>query len=127
MTDFAALVAVMDWYDEAACKGKPTDMWFPDRGDDVRPAKAICNGCPVQVECLDYALTNGIKHGIWGGAPERARRKMRRELGLADPPESNEAAHGTRVQYAQGCRCSACSRANADYQRRWRERRGAAS
>ena len=33
--------------------------------------------CPVRQPCLDYAITNRITHGIWGGLTERERRALR--------------------------------------------------
>ena len=37
-------------------------------------AKRVCEGCPVQERCLEYALRNRIDHGVWGGCSERQRR-----------------------------------------------------
>jgi WhiB family redox-sensing transcriptional regulator len=37
----------------------------------------------VRVECLEYALANGEKFGIWGGLSERERRRLRRQRALA--------------------------------------------
>lgn len=57
--------------------GKVT--FFPERGENVRPAKKICAGCPVRAECLEYAMSCGIPtHGVWGGYSEKDRRRMRR-------------------------------------------------
>lgn len=67
-----------DWRDRAACRGEDTDLFFPDRGQDTKAAKEICGRCPVRLDCLRYALAEGIKHGVWGGASERARRRMRK-------------------------------------------------
>ena len=42
-------------------------------------AVAICASCPVRTQCLEYALRNSIKHGIWGGLnPEERTRECRR-------------------------------------------------
>jgi WhiB family transcriptional regulator, redox-sensing transcriptional regulator len=54
-------------------------IFFPERGEDERPAKRICGTCPVKGFCLEYALAAGEKHGIWGGTSERQRRNLRRE------------------------------------------------
>lgn len=45
------------------------DAFFPVNDmDGVRSARAVCAGCPVAVECLEYALSQGdMCHGIWGG------------------------------------------------------------
>jgi WhiB family redox-sensing transcriptional regulator len=37
----------------------------------------------VRDECLEYALVNGEKFGIWGGMSERERRRIRRARALA--------------------------------------------
>ena len=67
------------WQAYGNCLGVDPDLFFPDRGQSTREGKEVCRGCVVRVECLEYALTNGEKHGIWGGASERERRRMRRE------------------------------------------------
>ncbi len=48
--------------------------FFPARGESVRDAKAVCAGCPVRSECLDFALRLKVAHGVWGGLSERERR-----------------------------------------------------
>jgi WhiB family redox-sensing transcriptional regulator len=37
----------------------------------------------VREDCLEYALANGEKFGIWGGLSERERRRIRRSRALA--------------------------------------------
>lgn len=73
------------WARRAACRDHPNpDLWFPTTADgepghsDPRPALAICDGCPVRIDCLEYALGNGEKFGIWGGTGERQRGRIRR-------------------------------------------------
>jgi WhiB family redox-sensing transcriptional regulator len=68
-----------DWYEHAECRGAPQDTFFPGQGEDTKPAIAICNVCPVAVECLAWALDHGEKYGIWGGTSERERRHMRKD------------------------------------------------
>lgn len=68
----------LDWMADAECVGVDPDLFFPVRGGDTASAKAICHDCPVRVECLDYAVTEGIKHGVFGGKSERERRHLRR-------------------------------------------------
>jgi len=36
----------------------------------------------VREDCLEYALLNGEKFGIWGGMSERERRRIRRQRAL---------------------------------------------
>ncbi|MBI2051355.1 WhiB family transcriptional regulator [Candidatus Roizmanbacteria bacterium] len=60
------------------CVGVDPEIFFPNSGDEVSQAKAICAECYVKVECLEYALKNNEKFGIWGGLTERERRRIRR-------------------------------------------------
>jgi len=71
------------WQEEANCLGVDPDLFFPERGASTREAKAVCAGCEVRVDCLEYALANGEKFGIWGGLSERERRRLRRQRALA--------------------------------------------
>ena len=67
------------WTEEANCKGADADLFFPERGASTRTAKAICRACTVQDECLEYAVENSEKFGIWGGLSERERRRVKRQ------------------------------------------------
>jgi WhiB family redox-sensing transcriptional regulator len=68
-----------EWMRSARCKAAPVNLFFPERGDDVRPAKLICAGCPVLVECRAYALAAGADlQGVWGGLSAKERRESRR-------------------------------------------------
>lgn len=86
----------LDWKAQGACLGADADLWFPGRGknQDAKEAKAVCLKCPVRQECLDYAIANVEKHGVWGGKSERERRKIRlarnTHLRLADRPATVE-------------------------------------
>jgi len=71
------------WQDEANCLGVDPDLFFPERGASTREAKEICRGCVVRIDCLEYALVNGEKFGIWGGLSERERRRIRRQRAQA--------------------------------------------
>jgi len=64
------------WQDAAACGGADTDLFFPERGADPRPAQAVCATCPVAQQCLGHALTVGEDFGIWGGKTARDRRSI---------------------------------------------------
>ena len=56
-----------DWALRAACRGKPTSMFFPGRGKRPDPdAYATCDTCPVISQCDETARLNGYS-GIWGG------------------------------------------------------------
>lgn len=64
------------WMRWAACKGEDADLFFPDRGQSLAPAREFCDRCPVQNTCLEYALTHKLKHGVWGGHSEASRRQI---------------------------------------------------
>src|SRR6202163_3833026 len=66
------------WQARANCMGVDPDLFFPERGASTREAKEVCRGCVAREDCLEYALDNGEKFGIWGGMSERERRRLRR-------------------------------------------------
>jgi WhiB family redox-sensing transcriptional regulator len=70
------------WQTQANCMGVDPDLFFPERGASTREAKEVCKGCVVRNDCLEYALANGEKFGIWGGMSERERRRLRRARAL---------------------------------------------
>lgn len=74
--------ALPDWKSKANCMGVDPDLFFPERGMSTREAKEVCKGCVVREDCLEYALANGEKFGIWGGLSERERRRIRRARAL---------------------------------------------
>ena len=71
------------WQDYANCLGVDPDLFFPERGASTKEAKEVCRGCVVREECLEYALQNSEKFGIWGGMSERERRRIRRARAIA--------------------------------------------
>jgi len=79
-----------DWYDYAKCKGVDPDLFFTKRGASTREAKETCAGCMVSYDCLEFALENREKFGIWGGTSERERRRIRRRRAVAARSTSNQ-------------------------------------
>jgi WhiB family transcriptional regulator, redox-sensing transcriptional regulator len=70
------------WWDLAACQRVDPELFFPV--SQVGPAqlqearaKAVCAGCAVRENCLDYAMETHQVHGVWGGLGENERRKLR--------------------------------------------------
>jgi WhiB family transcriptional regulator, redox-sensing transcriptional regulator len=68
--------------DRGACRSAEPELFFPLSAvgpavPQVAAAKAICRGCPVRAECLDYAMQTA-QDGIWGGTTEEERRLARR-------------------------------------------------
>lgn len=68
------------WTKRAACIGVDTERFFDE---SARPAKLICNTCPVIEECLQYALDNHINYGVFGGKSAGERRALK--YGLKAP------------------------------------------
>ena len=66
------------WQDDAACRGMDTAAFFPElvgtnaqqksaMRRQVAVAVAVCDSCPVQQRCLQYAVATRSSWGIWGG------------------------------------------------------------
>jgi WhiB family redox-sensing transcriptional regulator len=69
------------WMEGAVCTQTDPEVFFPERAERVKAsaAKAICRRCPVRDACLEWALDNGERFGVWGGTSETDRRRLRRE------------------------------------------------
>ncbi len=101
------------WTTRAACRGiTEPDLFFLDHGQSPAQAKAVCAGCPVRQECLDYAVRWRINDGIWGGTTPRERRLISR---AAPRPHHFPPRHGTTGRYHIGCRCQRCIEATMAY------------
>jgi hypothetical protein len=88
-----------EWMAQAACAepyaANGYDAWF-GHADDARDedgvplktsvipreyrrvAMGYCLVCPVKQECLNYAMENDIRHGIWGGKAPEDRTRLRK-------------------------------------------------
>jgi WhiB family redox-sensing transcriptional regulator len=75
-----------DWLNRAKCKDMDPAIFFPSDSIGVRVAQTICAECPVKAECLEYALDDGVDHGVWGGTSERERRRIRRRRSVRRLP-----------------------------------------
>ena len=106
-----------DWMQHAACRGLDPELFHPEVGELTAPAKAVCDACPVRVECLEHAIVHEERNGVWGGVGSAERRRMisRRERGRSRP-----IPHGTREGYRR-CHvrpegaCKACAEAQSRY------------
>lgn len=73
-------LAIIDLPTTTACQKLDPDIWYPEQGpplDITIEAKRLCSLCPVQVECLAYAIAANERHGIWGGLSADSRKKLR--------------------------------------------------
>ncbi len=68
------------WQEKALCAQTDPEAFFPEKGGSTREAKRICQGCEVRDACLEYALANDERFGIWGGLSERERRRLKRGI-----------------------------------------------
>jgi WhiB family redox-sensing transcriptional regulator len=68
------------WQEQALCAQTGADFFFPEPGSSVRDAKRICGMCAMRSACLDYALSNDERFGVWGGLSEKERLGLRRAL-----------------------------------------------
>lgn len=66
-----------DWTLDAVCASTDPEIFYPEKGGSTREAKKVCAGCPVAAECLQYALDNQERFGVWGSLSERERRHLR--------------------------------------------------
>jgi WhiB family redox-sensing transcriptional regulator len=123
------------WMEQAKCKTTPDVNFFPSQGQSAADAKAVCAECAVATACLDYALRNDERFGVWGGTSEKQRRALRRELGItvtiAEVDPAPKSICGTNTGYYRHRRkreksCEPCLIAHRDYVKpivaAWRER-----
>lgn len=73
------------WRRDAICRDTDPELFFPvgTTGQallQIDQAKQVCGECPVQPDCLQYALDTNQDAGIWGGTSEDERRSLRRNL-----------------------------------------------
>lgn len=67
------------WRELGACRGLAPEIFYPQTDEEADVAKVVCAQCAVQTACLEHALMNREKEGIWGGATERERRRIIRQ------------------------------------------------
>ena len=125
VTDFIAqFYEPQAWREQALCHNYPTTFFFPDPGhaDQGTAAKQVCVRCPVQSDCLTWALDNraATAFGIWGNttANERDQIRRTRRQQKDNPDEQNKPDtrhHGWQVGFfdcsddvTPQCQCAGC-------------------
>jgi WhiB family redox-sensing transcriptional regulator len=68
------------WAAFAVCRDRDPDTFFPVTADGEREAIRICQGCPVRIDCLEFAMEARVRFGVWGGVTEKQRRSVRRQI-----------------------------------------------
>lgn len=78
-------VPAKPWADRANCLDINPDLMFPNTTTQLAEGKKVCAGCVVRTECLEYALVNNEKFGLWGGTSERERARIQRSRRIQTP------------------------------------------
>jgi WhiB family redox-sensing transcriptional regulator len=68
-----------EWLASAECLGVDPEIFYVEKGGSSAEAKAICRSCPVQEQCLEYAIEHHERHGVWGGHSQPELRILRRD------------------------------------------------
>lgn len=112
-----------EWMGGALCAETDPDMFFPEKGGNTRPPKAVCAACPVREQCLAYALRENITDGIWGGLSPRERRALAEPREAGRPSDTGDedrlrALHarglsGPQIAELLGCSARSATRALA--------------
>jgi len=66
------------WMSDALCAETAPEMFFPEKGTSSAAAKKVCAACDVRERCLEYALSNNLLDGIYGGLSPKERARLRR-------------------------------------------------
>lgn len=101
---------ISEWQREAICKNVDPEIFFTGQGINPTAARKLCPQCPVQSDCLDYALLYD-ERGVWGGKTQKERkslaflrsslRKTAQSLGILENRQSLEDAPKLKVVQAQ--------------------------
>ena len=84
------------WLKEGVCSQTNPEAFFPERGGSNKSAKKVCATCDVGAKCLQYALLNDERYGIWGGHSELERLKLKQLIGTNDIDDET-----ARIQYQE--------------------------
>ena len=72
----------MDWWSQAACLQEDPELFFPvgTRGPavlQIEEARQVCRRCFARTQCLEWAISGGPDHGVWGGLDPDERRQLK--------------------------------------------------
>jgi WhiB family redox-sensing transcriptional regulator len=112
-----------DWMLQGDCARTDPEAFFPEVGGSTRRAKDICRGCDVQEQCLNYALDNNERWGIWGGTSEKDRQQLRERKPKTVCANGHD-WEANAVERPNGWK--ACRKCRPLYAQRARQRKGAA-
>ncbi len=69
----------LTWRYRGACRGLDPEIFYPISDEEAGTAKDVCATCTVSQQCLEFALANREREGVWGGATEKERRRILRQ------------------------------------------------
>jgi WhiB family redox-sensing transcriptional regulator len=77
------------WRADAACRDHPHPEWWLPVAVKREPkeydaARQICRTCPVIGDCLDHALRDNEREGMWGGHTPKERWRIRKARGQVE-------------------------------------------
>jgi WhiB family redox-sensing transcriptional regulator len=94
LADLLERVGYPEWQVYADCADKPWSWFFGEEEGlghkrhrptmsvaEINRAKDICANCPVQEECLDWAMEHHEHYGVWGGLTARERERLHSRQG----------------------------------------------
>ncbi len=81
------LLEPIGWHKYARCAEPDVEpeIFYVERGQSTKAARAHCAECKVRPECLAFAMNDPDARawGIWGGTSPRERRQLRRRRGTS--------------------------------------------
>lgn len=100
--DFHRFMERAEWTERAACHGSEAVVFYPNVFKEpaltaaFAAARPICQRCPVQAECLAYAMNNAEREGMWGGLTPTERVALAGGKLVAATPPPVRARHDRR-------------------------------
>jgi len=65
---------------EAKCKEGDPEFFFPtskeEQAERLEKLQSICASCIHQSDCAEFAITENIQHGFWGGLTAEERQRI---------------------------------------------------
>lgn len=71
------------WLANARCEGMDPELFFPRKSDAQKEIVKFCLGCPVRLDCLQFALDMPAEYGVLGGTTQDERKRLRRKRQVA--------------------------------------------
>ena len=69
----------MTWMERAYCRGSSPELFYFDAGQSKRKNYSVaefCSKCETRERCLEFALNNEERFGVWGGLTPAERSRI---------------------------------------------------